>query len=149
MSRLGISLTARLVAIALIGAAVAVSAAETEDNKPGRSTWLAGIIPTRRSQPPRLPLEERHRPPGLREPEGRRQLAEAGEARPRALLGRGVRRHEGLARPDEAGHRPRQPGSLLEVGEGQCGLPRATRRLVQCPAFSPAPDKRHELDPAG
>src|SRR5262249_58647129 len=38
-------------------------------------------------------------------------------------------RHEGLARPDEAGYRPPTPGSLLEVGEGQRGLPRAPRRI--------------------
>src|SRR5262249_59770778 len=62
-------------------------------------------------------------------PDGRQQLAQAREARSRALLGGGVRRHEGLARADEAGCRSRAPGSLLEVGEGQRGLPRAPRRV--------------------
>ena len=37
---------------------------------------------------------------------------------------------KGLARPDAIGHRPRQPGSLLEVGAGQRGLSRAAWRLV-------------------
>jgi len=43
VSRLGISLTTRLVATALISAAVVVSAAETEDNKPPRSTLFVGV----------------------------------------------------------------------------------------------------------
>jgi hypothetical protein len=43
VSRPGRSLIARLIAVALIGAAVAVSAAETEDNKPPRSTLFVGV----------------------------------------------------------------------------------------------------------
>src|SRR2546425_11400067 len=43
MSRLGVSLAARLVAAALLSAAVVVSAAETEDNKPQRSTLFVGV----------------------------------------------------------------------------------------------------------
>jgi hypothetical protein len=43
MSRLRISLTARLVAVALVGAAVVASAAETEGIKPARSTLFVGI----------------------------------------------------------------------------------------------------------
>ncbi len=43
MSRLGISLAARLVAAALLSAAVVVSAAETEDIKPPRSTLFVGV----------------------------------------------------------------------------------------------------------
>ena len=43
MSGLGVSLIARLVAAALLSAAVVVSAAETEDNKPQRSTLFVGV----------------------------------------------------------------------------------------------------------
>jgi hypothetical protein len=43
MNRLGIGLAARLVAVALISVSVAASAAETEGNKPPRSTLFVGV----------------------------------------------------------------------------------------------------------
>src|SRR5438094_7950067 len=43
MSRPGSSLAARLVLAAVLSAAVVVSAAETEENKPPRSTLFVGI----------------------------------------------------------------------------------------------------------